>query len=67
MCILITKQKVEIKLQSYTWQNADISDIEHIFISVGAGNLNDVGERLCKVLNKSSIILSGVTSTAKIK
>ncbi|MDD2261142.1 MAG: hypothetical protein PHY13_01275 [Clostridia bacterium] len=64
-------KKVEIEnFKAYTWQNADISDIEHIFISVGAGNLNDVGERLCKVLNKKKqyyiIGCENSTSTAKI-
>lgn len=34
-----------------TWQNADLSDIEIIFVSVGGMNLADVGAELKKLIN----------------
>lgn len=38
-----------------TWENADLSDIETIFVSVGGMNLSDVGAELKKLINDSKM------------
>lgn len=40
--------------QAYTWEEADFSDIELIFVSVGGSNLKTVGEKLREKLGPKS-------------
>lgn len=39
--------------KAYTWENADLSDVELIFVSVCGPNLTDVGHQLAKLSDKN--------------
>lgn len=55
--------------QAVTWEDADLSDTELIFVSVGGSNLSDVGERLktwCRD-GKKRYIITGENATKPAK
>ncbi len=40
---------------AFTWENADISDCDFILVSVGGGNLKDVGAALKPLMNEDKV------------
>ncbi len=61
--------QVVTNYQAVTWENADLSDVELIFVSVGGTNLPDVGKELKKWCSdgKKRYIITGENATKPAK
>ena len=62
------EQQVVTNYKAVTWENADLSDIELIFVSVGGTNLPDVGAQLKKWCTdgKKRYIITGENATNQV-